>query len=192
LLCALLLTRLRELGWFRLTGRQVSGVAVAVVVVLAVLTAVQNRRWQNEDALWNATLAHAPRSRVVRLKLGERAEQRQDLEGALREYDAALAVHPDIIDALNNAAFVNSRLARWTEATANFERIVELTPNKPIAHYNLAIAYGRQKRLTDAHRELGTAIELDPSGPRAGEWRKGLEQLEKALAKGGVAVSKSS
>jgi hypothetical protein len=85
LLAALLLTGVKDFARFRVTGQQIAGFAVLVVCVLAALTAMQNRRWQNEEALWEDTVTHAPRSRVVRLKLGERAEERQDLEGAFRE-----------------------------------------------------------------------------------------------------------
>ena len=97
----------------------------------------------------------------------------------MREYEAALKLNPDIIDALNNSAFVYARSGHWPEATRNFERIVSLTPDKASAHFNLSFAYSVQKRYAEAVSEQRRAIELDPNGKGADEWRMRLEQLEK-------------
>jgi len=83
---------------------------------------------------------------------------------------------------MNNAAFVQARLGQWDQASRYFERIVSLTPNKAVAHFNLSFAYAVQKRYEDAAREQGAAIDLDPGGPRANEWRARLAQLEKIIA----------
>jgi tetratricopeptide (TPR) repeat protein len=122
--------------------------------------------------------------------LGYRAEQKEDLPGALREYEAALRINPDMIDALNNAGFVQARLGHWDQASRYFERIVSLTPNKAVAHFNLSFAYAVQKRYEDAAREQEAAIDLDPGGPRANEWRARLAQLKKTIA--GTATVNSS
>jgi tetratricopeptide (TPR) repeat protein len=103
------------------------------------------------------------------------AESRQDYDRALDEYAAALRINPDIIDALNNQAFVYAHLGRWGEATANFKRIIELTPNKAVAHLNLSVAYSAQQRFVEAAREKQIAIELGLPGalelmrPRGGQ-----------------------
>ncbi len=123
--------------------------------------------------------AHAPNSRIAHIGLGLLAESKQDPASALREYEAALKINPDIIDALNNSAFVYARGGDWSEATKNFERIVSLTPDKAPAHFNLSFAYSVQKRYAEALSEQRIAIELDPNGKRADEWRLRLEQLEK-------------
>jgi tetratricopeptide (TPR) repeat protein len=135
-------------------------IASAVIIVLCAATMSQNVQWQNENTLWKYASAHAPNSRVGRMALGALAESRQDYASALEEYTAALRINPNIIDALNNQAFVYAHLGRWDEATANFERIVELTPNKAVAHLNLSVAYEMQQRLDEAAREKQKAIEL--------------------------------
>ena len=59
-------------------------------------------------------------------------------------------------------------------------RIVSLTPDKAVAHFNLSFAYAVQKRYAEAVREQKVAIDLDPAGARAEEWRARLSQLESA------------
>jgi tetratricopeptide (TPR) repeat protein len=192
LLATTLLGRIRPLSSLRLPDRALTGAAVALVILLGVITAVQNRSWRNEDELWNRSARLAPNSRIVRIALGVRAERRQDFEVALREYNRALAINGDIIDALNNSALLYARLGRWAEATPRFERIVSLTPDKAMAHFNLSFAYAVGRQLEAAADELRTAIKLDPDGPRVNEWRARLDQLEKSIAaQGGIGSSAS-
>ncbi len=191
LLAATLIGRIRLPSSLRPPDRALTTAAVGLVLALGVVTAVQNRAWQNEDELWNHSARSAPNSRIVRIALGLMAERRQDFEGALQEYNRALAINPDIIDALNNSALLYARLGRWGEATPRFERIVSLTPNKDMAHFNLSFAYAVEKRLEAAAHELRTAIELDPDGPRGDEWRVRLDQLEKAIAAQGAVGSRA-
>ena len=181
LLVAMIAQHLPRLPRVRLSRAAVFTVAGAVLALLCMTTVAQNRQWASDESLWAASAAHSPNSRVVHLALGEIAEDKGDLDAALREYEAALQVHPGIIDALNNSAFVLARLGRWPEAASRFERIVQLTPEKAIAHFNLSFAYGRLRRYTEALRELERAIEIAPRDPRAGQWRAQAEQLRRAL-----------
>jgi hypothetical protein len=182
LLLAALLTRARRIAYLPLPNRSVALASALVLGILCVGTVAQNRQWRNEESLWSSAAVHAPNSRTVHIALGFRAEQKEDLPGALREYEAALRINPDIIDALNSAGFVHARLGQWDQASRYFERIVSLTPNKAVAHFNLSFAYAVQKRYEDAAREQGAAIDLDPGGPRAKEWRARMAQLEKTIA----------
>jgi len=179
LLIASSMVQAKKSSWLRLPAKSITGAAVTVLLVLSLLTGLQNKRYQNTEALWQDVAAHAPNSRIAHMELGRLAESKQDPAGALREYEAALKLNPDIIDALNNSAFVYARGRHWLEATRNFERIVSLTPDKAVAHFNLSFAYSVQKRYAEAVSEQRIAIELDPNGKRADEWRVRLEQLEK-------------
>lgn len=159
-----------------------AAVATTILAVLCLATIAQNRVWRSDGDLWRNAARHAPNSRIVRLAVGILAEQERDFDRALREYESVLATHPDVVDGLNHAGFVYARQRRWNEATRNFERIVEITPRKAIAHFNLSFAYAVQKRYGEAVREQRLAIDLDPNGPRADEWRARLTQLENAMA----------
>lgn len=179
LVSALILKAVRRMG---ASTYAFAGATAVVLALLSFATIAQNRVWRSDAALWRNAARHAPNSRVVRLAMGTLAEREQDFDSALFEYESVLAIHPDVVDGLNHAAFVYARQRRWAEATRNFERIVEITPDKAIAHFNLSFAYAVQKRYGDAASEQRLAIDLDPNGPRVDEWRLRLTQLEKALA----------
>lgn len=179
LLAGLLLNHMAEKKLFRLEEAALPKLAALILAVLCLLTVVQNRHWQNSDAMWNQAAKMAPNTREVQFALGWMAEMKGETQRALLHYDAALQIQPDMIDALNSSALVLGRARQWGEATRRFERIVELTPEKAIARFNLAFAYASQRRFAEAMREQSIAISLNPNGPRSDEWRAMLAQLEK-------------
>ncbi|HST24341.1 MAG TPA: tetratricopeptide repeat protein, partial [Blastocatellia bacterium] len=183
LLVAALIIRAIRSGRLPFAGYSMAYLPVMVLVVLLVSTILQNKQWHDEETLWARSAAYAPNSRLVHISLGIVAETKGDYQGALQEYERVLEINPDVIDALNNAAFIYARhMGQWPQATRYFEHIVSLTPDKPMAHFNLSFAYAVQKRYEDAAREQRAAIELAPNEPRADEWRKRLKQLERADA----------
>jgi tetratricopeptide (TPR) repeat protein len=152
----------------------------SLITILLILTLAQNRQWESNEILWGRAKETAPDSRLVHLALGALAENRHDSAAALAEYEAVLSKHPNVLDALNNAALLGGRAGRWEQALGRFERIVELTPDKAVAHFNLSFAYSVLGRYEEAADSLRRAIDLDPSGERAEEWRARLTQLERA------------
>jgi Tfp pilus assembly protein PilF len=167
-----------------------ASLAGLVLLALAILTVNQNRQWKSDESLWTRAAQTAPDSRLVHLALAGLAEKRHQPATALAEYEIVLKAHPDVIDALNDSGLLSGRTGRWPEAAQKFERIVELTPDKAIAHFNLSFVYAVQKRYADAAREQRTAIELDPNAPLADEWRSRLAQIEKAIAAPSTSNSK--
>jgi tetratricopeptide (TPR) repeat protein len=60
-------------------------------------------------------------------------------------------------------ARLHVRAERWTEAAAEFELVVKLSPDSAEARYQLARAYTRLKRTADAQRELAVFQRLKES-----------------------------
>lgn len=158
---------------------------IAGIVLVSLLTATiaQNTVWTNNDVLWSHAVKHAPGSRVAHLWLGALAEDRQDLETALAEYNAVLEVDPRVLDALNNSAFVCAHMGRWDEAAERFERVASIVPANAMSHFNLAVAYAAQKRFADEAAELRAAIDLAGNDAGVNEWRARLDYLEAARPK---------
>lgn len=182
MLAAILMVKAGKSQRLHLPGSRVAIVSLLIILALGMQTIVQNMHWQNDQMLWTWSARRAPNSRIVHIALGMLAEKSGHLQEAFREYDTALRINPDTVDALNNEAFVYARMGDWNKAAQNFEHIVALTPDKALAHFNLSFAYAVQKNYTDATKEQRRAIELDPNGVHADEWRMNLSQLEKQLA----------
>lgn len=96
--------------------------------------------------------------------------------GAALQHDIALCLEQVLdrtyeVSRSDDVRFVGGRiyfrLGRYVEAGAQFERAVQLTPDRRAAWFNLGLCYERTGRPADARRCFETAVELDPDYERA-------------------------
>jgi serine/threonine protein kinase/tetratricopeptide (TPR) repeat protein len=98
----------------------------------------------------------------LNLALAESLEERDDLEGAVRFYTAAVAIRPHAVAVRNNLGLALRAQQRLDEAIACYRMAIEIDPNFAMAHSNLGIALRAQDRPDEAIACYRRAIELDP------------------------------
>jgi Flp pilus assembly protein TadD len=115
--------------------------------------------------------------------LGMIQEIQGDTATAVSAYKRALSIRPYMTDAQTNLAGLYFRQGtralregRNEEAVWAFRENIALLPNRPTAHYNLAVALGRLGMQDKALRELDTALALDPTLEPARELKTRMEQ----------------
>lgn len=84
--------------------------------------------------------------------------QSGDLEGAIREYQAYLAVRPERVDARSNLGVVYARLGRYADAIEQYKRALTLDGRNYAIRFNLAVAYYKIARIVSASKELEAII----------------------------------
>ena len=104
---------------------------------------------------------------VVQRQLGKVLEKSGDLAGARAALGAAAAADSTDAETLYLLAKLLDREGETAEAVELYRRSVDLRPDVPDAHYNLARAYYKLGREADGDRHLGLFEELD-SGERVG------------------------
>lgn len=119
----------------------------AVAACLVALAAFAGYRWGDKPA----------RTMVAfRLEVGgAQLAVKGDFEGAIREYDRALAVDPDLVDALANRAKANDILQRYDRALVDLDRAVTLQPQKT------ALLVQRSQLHTEMHDSVSAIADLD-------------------------------
>jgi tetratricopeptide (TPR) repeat protein len=150
-------------------------IAAIVLVVLGVSTWQQVHAYQNQETLWQDTVAKNPNAWIAHNNLGPVLQSRGKIFEAISHYEQALRIKPDYADAHNNLALALLELGRVTEAIAHCERALQIQPDDPEAHNNLGNALIRLDRapeavkhyqqallikpgFADAHNNLGTAL----------------------------------
>ncbi len=88
-----------------------------------------------------------------------------DLEGALAEADAALALNPDTAEAHALRADVLSAQNKPAEATAALEAAIKAQPRAVNYHFALISAMLQQDRLDDAEARLADMVKVAPRDP---------------------------
>ncbi|MDT8408055.1 MAG: tetratricopeptide repeat protein [Wenzhouxiangellaceae bacterium] len=86
----------------------------------------------------------------------------RNLAAAARHFERALALEPDNLSMIGNAAVLLQSLARQEQAIALMEYVAARDPLNPTSHYNLAINYGYVGRQDEAIAAYRTALRLSP------------------------------
>lgn len=166
---------------------------LVVAVACGGLTWQRNRELQRPEDVWTEVIASRPENARARLCLGTLLNKRGDVSGAIGEYEAALRLQPDYIEALNNLGNALQQQGRLAEAIARYQAVLRLKPDWADTHFNLALAYQRTGRLADAIAEYRAALRLAPDDPdthfylgnvlgATGDLTGAIAEYERALA----------
>jgi tetratricopeptide (TPR) repeat protein len=87
-------------------------------------------------------------------RLGDIAVDKNDLDGAAKFYQQALAIAPNDTDASIGLAHVYTERSQPETALPLLQGVITADPTNVLAHYRLSSAYRALKRPDDAKREL--------------------------------------
>jgi tetratricopeptide (TPR) repeat protein len=89
-----------------------------------------------------------------------RSPEQSQLDFELEFYGRILERHPHHIDVLRVMGNNLTLRGRYAEGLQIDKRLVQLRPDDPLAHYNLACSYALLKRPDQALKTLRRAVEL--------------------------------
>jgi tetratricopeptide (TPR) repeat protein len=93
--------------------------------------------------------------------------QSGDIEGAIREYEAFLALRPDRPDAHSNLGAAFAHLGRYEDAIAQYMRALALDGHNEDVRFNLGVAFYKTTRFTEAAAELARVVGSQPQNKNA-------------------------
>jgi tetratricopeptide (TPR) repeat protein len=159
-------------GWLR----EYAGFSLAALVLAGcvVMTSVQLRHWRNSVALLQRAVRVEPANFIARLMLGNTLFERRQLNGALREYQAALHLRPDYAEAWLRAGVALTEQGRPADAMPYLTKASELAPGWPEPQRRLALAWLREGRVKEAHAAYQ---QLVPLMPATAEGRRDLADM---------------
>jgi tetratricopeptide (TPR) repeat protein len=145
--------------------------ASLIVALLAWRGWIQTSTWKNTESLWHHVLAVAPANEVAHYNIAEELRSRNQLNGAIIHYQAALKssqnaptthcqLNPAIIHNGLGNAFAQKSL--YTDAMTQYRMAIMLQPDFADAHSNLAAMLVRAGELTQATAEYEIALGIPP------------------------------
>ena len=140
----------------------IRGAGALILLVLAGLTWMQCRIYQNDESIWRDTLAKNPDSLMAHYNLGNGLMRDGDLPGSLAQFDRAEQLDPDFFEARCNRADILAHLGRLPEAAAEYERAVQIQPGSSVIQNSYGLILRRMGRLGDAAGHFRQAVELQP------------------------------
>jgi Flp pilus assembly protein TadD len=159
----------------------------AVALVLVALAAAAQRQlgtWSDSVTLARRALAVTDGNFLMHFNLAIALDERGDLAGAVRQYQEAVRLRPDLAGFRVNLGAALARAGRVEDAAAEYREAMDLAPDDPAAFNNLA--WLRATHPSPEHRDGTEAVTLarealrrSPTDPSA------LDVLAAALAEAG-------
>ncbi|MEK6408609.1 MAG: tetratricopeptide repeat protein [Acidobacteriota bacterium] len=139
-----------------------------------------------------ATSADSKHSAAAAFDEGQNAQQRGDLNSAVRFYTTAIVAEPSLFQAYYQRATALLKLGREPEAETDLKKVIQLEPSFARAHRSLGQIWLDRGQTEDATRALARAVELDPKLPgvrvylasallKSGEPARAIEHLRVAI-----------
>lgn len=85
-----------------------------------------------------------------------------DLQGAVKDYSAAIAQDPKDADSYVNRGIAYNELGQNQQAIADYTKALEIKPDQVLAYYNRANAYHQLNQYKEAIADYSKIIELNP------------------------------
>lgn len=113
------------------------------------------------------TAKEPPVSAETHIAAGQVAESRDDLPGAVAQYEAAVKKAPKAARAWYLLGAARARTAQYDGSVAAWNQYIKLVGNDASAYANLGFTYDLSRRYDDAEKTYRRAIEIDPNNKPA-------------------------
>ena len=145
-----------------------SAATAVIVAAFGVFTARQVPAWKNSVALYTHSIRVGEDNAAVRylLAVALQAAGRPPAE-ILTQFQRALAIQPDYVNALTQLAIAALSQQNVDEARRLIERTIQLEPKNPGVHANLGAFLVRTGRPEEAVRQFEHVLKLDPKSSGA-------------------------
>ena len=154
------------------------GVAALILTACVLLMEFQLQFWRNTETLFRQALAVTSNNYLAHLNLGLALEQKDDLAGALTEYQETLRLDPSYPGLHNHLGIVFDKLGRHAGSLAEYRGEVDRHPDNAYLHNAVGSELAALGEFDTALKEFAKAKQLDPkySAPYL-ETAKALFQL---------------
>lgn len=145
-----------------------------------------DRDYAAEIAALTDAIASNPRNAIYWNNRGWARRRHGDTDAALFDFDRAIQIQPDYLQARVNRAELLRRLGRRQESEQAMYEIVRLDPNFAHGLYNLAVSLLESQRFEEALALINKAIAIEATDADyyviRGALFEGLNRKEEALA----------
>ncbi len=135
---------------------------VLLVGFFSVGAYARNSTWGSNTSLWEDVVQKSPGNARGYYALGNIYQSKGLLDPAIEEYQTALRLKPDYVQAHNNLGNAYKSKGLSDQAIEQYQTALRLKPDYSEAHYNLGNVYETKGLLDRAIEEYQTALRLKP------------------------------
>jgi tetratricopeptide (TPR) repeat protein len=167
--------------------RMVLGGLMAVIIGALMFRAhAQTSYWRNDETLWTRALDCTSGNSVAHNNMGLALAKKGDADGAIAQFNQALAIQPDDGEVHYNMGVVLLAKGDVEDAIAQYERALEIAPDSAEFHNNLGTALFAKGDVEDAIAQFQESLKIQPDHADArynlGNALLRLGKLDEAIA----------
>jgi tetratricopeptide (TPR) repeat protein len=158
---------------------------------------VRERKPSRAVALLTEVIRHTPTDATAYLNRGSAEATAGEVALALGDYNTALHLQPDLVEAWYDRGTTFTHLRRYENAIADFTEAISLKPDFALAYCNRGFANFQLGRFDDALADYSVAIDRDAALTYCyfnrgnlylalGDYQKAIDDLTRALAGNGT------
>jgi protein O-mannosyl-transferase len=136
--------------------------AAVMVVIFTSMTISRNQVFATNIAVWEDAVAKGPEKPRTHFNLAQAYQDAQRLPDAVREYQRALELKPDIHAAYSNLAAIYLDQSQFDKGEEMLMKVTSLSPNFTEGFINLGVLYIRRQQPDKALAALNRALEITP------------------------------
>lgn len=143
---------------------------VLVILSYGVILLLRGDDWKSDDNLWLATERRAPAQytgkATYHLNLGNVYFHRGDYESALREYEVARSLKPEILGIYTNMGIIYMNQGHYEVAKSQFLKAISMRKDHPEGYYRLSVLYEKQGKYDESEKMICEVLKLDDNSLR--------------------------
>lgn len=128
----------------------------------AAFAATQAGEFDQAEKRWSELVEQLPEEAAVWSNRGNVRVRRNDLEGAIADYDQAITLAPTEPDPYLNRGALREAMGEWEAAIADYNRVLQINPDDPAAYNNRGNAEAGLGEWELAIADYQAAITLQP------------------------------
>ena len=138
--------------------------ALVMLVFIAYATIKQINIWKNEIILWNYIIDKGVSGMpVAHYNLGLAFASKGEFDRAIEQYQAALRLRWDFIDAYYDLGLAFASKGEFDRAIEQYQAALRLKPQFVEAYNNLGLAFASKGKFDRAIEQYQTALSLQPN-----------------------------
>ena len=113
------------------------------------------------------TLACTSDNSIGHYNLGNALFQKGDVDEAITQYQKALQINPDYMEAHYNLGCALIQKGRMDEAIIQYQKALQINPDNAEVHYNLGCALLQKGRMDEAITQYQKVLQIEPDNAEA-------------------------
>jgi protein O-mannosyl-transferase len=133
------------------------------VIMFSYLTWERIGIWKNGTSLFTDVVKKNPDNYPGHYNLGYLKFQKEDIKGALEEYNKVLFLKPDFAMAYCNRGYMYLLLGEMKLAMIDFNKAISLDTAIALGYYDRGKAFGKMGDTASALKDYNKAVQLNPA-----------------------------